>query len=63
MEIFSKLQSVSEALTDPDYFINDQRLQSVDKTLDREVGDDLFNCVRTFYVTAPKIGLTITNLN
>lgn len=51
----------TEVFTGFDYFINDQRLQSADQTLDREVGDALFNCVRTFYVIAPKIGLTTLN--
>lgn len=47
------LQSISEVLTDHDYFVNHHTYQNFDKTLDREKEDALSNRINIFYVTAP----------
>lgn len=52
----------SEFLTDLDYnIVNNQKFQKNDKTLNREEGDALTNCVKICYATTPKTGVTNSN--
>lgn len=49
--------TVSKVLTDLDT-VNDQKYQKNDKTLNREEGDALTDCVKICYATTPKTGVT-----